>query len=100
MIALVAGLSILGWPVFYVGYRRISGATRAGVIVLAIVASMEGMMLSGLFGYYASDFTQPVRELIRDATDITVILSFFSILLSANAYHKALRLYGSQRDER
>ena len=99
MIALVAGLSILGWPVFYLGYRKIRGAPRAGVIVLAIVASMEGIMLSGLLGYYASDFAQPVRELMRDASLITAGLAYLSFILSANAYHKALRLYGSQRDD-
>ena len=99
MIALVAGLSILGWPVFYLGYRKIRGAPRAGVIVLAIVASMEVAMLSGLFIYYSSDFAQPVRELMQDAAIITAGLSFFGYALGGNAYHKALRLYGSQRDD-
>lgn len=100
MIALVAGLSILGWLISYVGYRRIRGAPRAGVIVLAIVASMEGMMLSLLAVYYASDFAPPVRDLILGAIPITALLLFISISLSGNAYHKALRLYGSQRDDR
>ena len=70
------------------------------IIVLAIVASMEGMMLSLLAIYYASNFAQPVRDIILHTTPITALLFFISISLSGNAYHKALRLYGSERDER